>query len=85
MVVDFSFEELDNFSLKGGDQSVVAANIVGGSLSGYSPQVLILAGKEDLLESIFYLELSKRFTRCMRVCGPCQSRSRRSKDQHRQE
>jgi len=50
MVVDFSLEKLDNFSLKRGNKSVVAANVVSRSLGGNSSKILVLAGKEDLLE-----------------------------------
>jgi hypothetical protein len=44
MVVDLSFEELDNFPLKRRDESVVATYVIGGSLCRYSPKILVLAG-----------------------------------------
>lgn len=50
MEVDFSLEQLHNFSLEGRNESVVAAYVVGGSLGGNSSQVLVLTRKEDLLE-----------------------------------
>jgi hypothetical protein len=51
MIVDFSLEQLDNFSLKGGNESVVATNVVSRSLGGDGSKILVLTGKEDLLES----------------------------------
>jgi len=52
MEVKLSFEERNDFTLKRWDESVVSANIVAWALLSSASEILIFAGKEDLLELV---------------------------------
>lgn len=57
------FKEGHNLSLEGGHESVVAAHVVGGALGGSASQVLVLAGKQDLVEPIILVKALGYLTR----------------------